>query len=131
VFITSIFTAWYMIANQIYSWRIGCQRFTCIAMIGAVMTMLMHATAVGVEDLTTFTWPLYAGAATIAIFCTLTSSFLINAGVKIVGASKAAIVAAVGPLMTIILSNYLLKEPLGWMHLCGLVLVIIGMRLLK
>jgi drug/metabolite transporter (DMT)-like permease len=51
--------------------------------------------------------------------------------VKIVGASKAGIVVAVGPLMTIILSNYLLKEPLGWMDLCGLVLVIIGMRLLK
>jgi drug/metabolite transporter (DMT)-like permease len=131
VFIASIFTAWYMIANQIYSRRIGSQRFTCIAMIGAVVTMLMHATAVGVQDLTTFTWPMYAGAASIAIFCTLIPSFLVSAGVKIVGASKAGIVGAVGPLMTIILSNYLLQEPLGWMHFCGLTLVIIGMRLLK
>lgn len=75
MFIASIFTAWYIIASHIYSWRIGSQRFTCIAMIGAVMTMLMHATAVGMEDLTIFTWPLYAGAATIAIFYTLTPSF--------------------------------------------------------
>jgi drug/metabolite transporter (DMT)-like permease len=131
VFIASIFTAWYMIANQIYSRRIGSQRFTCIAMIGAVVTMLMHATAVGVQDLTTFTWPMYVGAATIAIFCTLIPSFLVSAGVKIVGASKAGIVGAVGPLMTIVLSNYLLQEPLGWMHFCGLALVILGMRLLK
>jgi drug/metabolite transporter (DMT)-like permease len=131
VFIASVFTAWYMVANQIYSRRIGSQRFTCIAMIGAAVTMLMHATAVGVQDLSTFTQPMYIGAATIAIFCTLIPSFLVSAGVKIVGASKAGIVGAVGPLMTIILSNYLLQEPLGWMHFVGLILVIVGMRLLK
>ena len=131
VFIASVFTAWYMVANQIYSRRIGSQRFTCIAMIGAAVTMLMHATAVGVQDLRTFTGPMYIGAATIAIFCTLIPSFLVSAGVKIVGASKAGIVGAVGPLMTIMLSNYLLQEPLGWMHFVGLILVIVGMRLLK
>ncbi|WP_293746447.1 DMT family transporter [uncultured Paraglaciecola sp.] len=131
VFIASVFTAWYMVANQIYSRRIGSQRFTCIAMIGAAVTMLMHATAVGVQDLSTFTGTMYAGAATIAIFCTLIPSFLVSAGVKIVGASKAGIVGAVGPLMTTILSNYLLQEPLGWMHFVGLTLVIVGMRLLK
>ena len=131
VFIASIFTAWYMIANQIYSRRIGSQRFTCIAMIGAVTTMLMHATVVGVQDLTSFTWPMYTGAAVIAIFCTLIPSFLVSAGVKIIGASQAGIVSAVGPLMTIMLSNYILQEPLGWMHFCGLALVILGMRLLK
>lgn len=131
VFIASIFTAWYMIANQIYSRRIGSQRFTCIAMIGASVTMLMHAAAAGVQDLTSQTWPMYGGAAVIAIFCTLIPSFLISAGVKVIGASKAGIVGAVGPLMTILLSNYLLNEPLGWMHFCGLALVILGMRLLK
>ena len=131
VFIASIFTAWYMIANQIYSRRIGTQRFTCIAMIGAVVTMLMHASAVGVQDLSTFTMPMYMGAAVIAIFCTLIPSFLISAGVKVIGASQAGIVGAIGPLMTIMLSNYLLHEPLGWMHFCGLALVVWGMRLLK
>ena len=65
------------------------------------------------------------------IFCTLISSFLISAGVKVIGASRAGIVGAVGPLMTIVLSNYLLSEPLGWMHFVGLTLVVVGMRLLK
>jgi len=131
VFIASIFTAWYMIANQIYSRRLGSQRFTCIAMIGAAVTMLLHASAVGVQDLTSFTMPMYIGTAVIAIFCTLIPSFLISAGVKVIGASRAGIVGAVGPLMTIILSNYLLNEPLGWMHFVGLTLVVVGMRLLK
>ncbi len=131
VFIASILTAWYMVANQIYSRRMGSQRFTCIAMLAAVVTMLMHATLAGVEDLTRLTWPVYTGATVVAIFCTLIPSFLVSAGVKIVGASKAGIVGAVGPLMTILLSNYLLNEPLTWMHFAGLSLVILGMRLLK
>ena len=111
VFIASILTAWYMIANQIYSRRLGSQRFTCIAMIGAAVTMLLHASAVGVKDLTSFTMPMYLGTVVVAIFCTLIPSFLISAGVKVIGASRAGIVGAVGPLMTIILSNYLLNEP--------------------
>jgi drug/metabolite transporter (DMT)-like permease len=131
VFIASIFTAWYMVANQIYSRKMGSQRFTCIAMIAAVVSLLMHSTVVGVEDLTQLNWQLYTGAAVIAIPCTLIPSFLISAGVKIIGASKAGVVGAVGPLMTILLSNYLLDEPLSWMHFAGLGLVILGMRLLR
>lgn len=131
VFIASIFTAWYMVANQRYSRRIGSQRFTCIAMLGASVTLLLHSSVVGVEDLSTLSWQLYTGAGVIAIVCTLIPSFLVSAGVEIIGASKAGIVGAVGPLMTILLSNYLLDEPLSWMHLLGLGLVIVGMRLLK
>jgi drug/metabolite transporter (DMT)-like permease len=131
VFIASIFTAWYMVANQRYSRRIGSQRFTCIAMLGASVSLLLHSSLVGVEDLTELSWQLYTGAGVIAIACTLIPSFLVSAGVKIIGASKAGIVGAVGPLMTILLSNYLLDEPLSWMHLAGLSLVIVGMRLLK
>ena len=131
VFIASILTAWYMVANQRYSRRIGSLRFTCIAMLGASLSLLLHSTVVGVEDLGALSWQLYTGAGVIAIACTLIPSFLVSAGVKIIGASKAGIVGAVGPLMTIVLSNYLLGEPLTWLHILGLVLVIVGMRLLK
>jgi drug/metabolite transporter (DMT)-like permease len=131
VFIASIFMAWFMVANQRYSRRIGSLRFTCIAMLGASVSLLLHASVVGVEDLSGFSWQLYTGAGIIAIACTLIPSFLVSGGVKIIGASRAGIVGAVGPLMTILLSNYLLDAPLSWMHLLGLALVIAGMRLLK
>jgi len=131
VFIASIFTAWYMMANQRYSRRIGSLRFTCIAMLGASVSLLLHSSVVGVEDLSVLSWQLYTGAGIIAIACTLIPSFLVSAGVKIIGASRAGIVGAVGPLMTILLSNYLLDAPLSWTHLLGLALVIIGMRLLN
>lgn len=131
VFIASILTAWYMVSNQIYSRKIGSQRFVCLAMIAASISLLIHSYVVGTEDLTTLSQEEYTGAAIIAIFCTLIPSFLVSAGVKIIGASKASIMGAIGPLATIILSNILLNEPLGLLHITGVILVIIGMRQLK
>ncbi|WJG08695.1 DMT family transporter [Aliiglaciecola sp. LCG003] len=131
VFVASIFTAWYMVANQRYSRQIGSQRFVCLAMISACITLLIHSAIVGVEDLTQYTSSHYAGVAVIAIFMTLIPSFMISVGVKLIGASKAGIVGTVGPLFTIILSNQLLGEPVSWLHLLGLLLVLFGMRQLK
>lgn len=93
--------------------------------------MLIHASIQGLEDLRGFSLPVYAGASAIALFCTLIPTFMVSAGVKIIGASKAGIVGTIGPILTIILSNYVLDEAITWMHMVGLILVILGMRLLK
>lgn len=131
VFLASILTAWYMLANQVYSRKIGSQRFVCLGMIAASISLLIHSSIVGTEDLMTLSVEEYIGAGVIAFFCTLIPSFVLSAGIKIIGASKAGVVGTVGPLVTILLSNMLLGEPLIWMHFVGVVLVIAGMRLLK
>ena len=131
VFVASILTAWFMIANQVYSRRIGTQKFTCLAMLAAVTTLLLHSSLVGVDNLYQYDTKLYIGAAVIAIFCTLIPSFVLSAGIKIVGASRAGVFSAVGVLFTILLSNYVLDEPITLMHLAAVALVLLGMRLLK
>lgn len=131
VFLASILTAWYMISNQVFSRRIGSQRFVCLAMIAASISLLLHSSVVGTEDLLNLSSEEYIGAGVIAFFCTLIPSFVLSAGVKTIGASKAGVVGTVGPLVTILLSNYLLDQPLIWMHFVGVILVILGMRLLK
>lgn len=131
VFVASILTAWFMIANQVYSRTIGTQKFTCLAMLAAVTTLLLHSSLVGVDNLYQYDSNLYIGAAVIAILCTLIPSFLVSAGIKIIGASKAGIFSAIGVLFTILLSNYVLDEPITLMHLAAVTLVILGMRLLK
>ncbi|MFA3792187.1 DMT family transporter [Aliiglaciecola sp. SL4] len=131
VFIASILTAWYLVATQRFSRQIGSQRFVCLAMISACITLLIHSYAAGVEDLLDYSNELYIGGLIVAIFMTLIPSFMISAGVKRIGASKASIVGAVGPLFTIILSNQLLDEPVTLLHITGLLLVILGMRQLK
>jgi len=131
VFLASILTAWYMVAAQRYTRQIGSQRFVCLAMLAACFTLLTHSWVDGVEELTTYSDDVYIGAAVLAIFMTLIPSFLISAGVKRIGASQAAIVGTIGPLFTIILSNQLLGEPISWMHIGGVVLVLLGMQQLK
>lgn len=131
VFLASILTAWYMVANQHISRKIGSQRFTCIAMIAACTTMLMHAAIQGVGDIQSQPMPVYGSALAIAIFCTLIPSFMVSAGVKSIGASRAGVVGAVGPLVTIVLSNWLLNDPVTVFHITAIALVISGMRLLR
>ncbi|MFC3094389.1 DMT family transporter [Alteromonas sediminis] len=131
VFIASILTAWYMVANQHYSRQMGSQRFTCIAMIAACTSMLSHAVVQGVEGIAAQPQPVYISALGIAIFCTLIPSFMVSAGVKTIGASRAGVVGAIGPLITIVLSNWLLNEPVTSVHIIAIGLVIVGMRLLR
>lgn len=131
VFIASILTAWYMVANQNYSRKIGSQRFTCIAMLAACSTMLVHAAVQGVEGIESQPTQVYMSAAGMALFCTLIPSFMVSAGVKAIGASRAGVVGAIGPLTTIVLSNWLLSEPVTIVHIAAIALVILGMRLLR
>lgn len=133
IFIASIFTAWYMVANQRFSRQIGSQRFVSLAMIAACISLIIHSASVGVTvaDLTQYSTEHYVGIGVIAILMTLIPSFLISAGIKLIGASQAGIVGTIGPLFTIILSNQLLGEPISVLHMVGLVLVLLGMRQLK
>ncbi len=131
VFLASILTAWYMVAAQRYTRQIGSQRFVCLAMLSACFTLLAHSWVDGVEELSSYSTDVYIGAGVLAIFMTLIPSFLVSSGVKHIGASRAAVVGTVGPLFTIILSNQILGEPIGWMHIVGLAFVLLGMRQLK
>ncbi|GAA0855665.1 DMT family transporter [Aliiglaciecola litoralis] len=131
VFIASIFTAWYMVANQRFSRQIGSQRFVSIGMIAACISLLIHSFSLGVADLSQYSNQHYAGIAIMAIFMTLIPSFMISAGVKQLGASKAGIVGTIGPLFTIVLSNQLLGEPISLLHILGLAFVLVGMHQLK
>ncbi len=131
VFLASILTAWFMVANQRFSRQIGSQKFICIAMLAACVTLLTHATYVGVEDLTSFTNEQYGWALTMAIPMTVVPSFLVGAGIKRIGASKAGVVGTVGPLFTILLSNQLLGEPVSALHIAGVVFVLLGMHQLR
>ncbi|WP_051275696.1 DMT family transporter [Aestuariibacter salexigens] len=131
VFAASVLTAWYMVANQQYSRRFGSQRFTCLAMLAACASLLCHAFVVESVTISQFTGEVYWGAAALALFCTLIPSFLVSAGVRRIGASRAGVVGTVGPLFTVVVSNIMLDEPVTGTHLAGLLLVLTGMWLLR
>lgn len=109
--------------------RVGSLRFTSYGMISACLGVIAHNLAMeGLAGLAQ-PHPIYALALTIAIFCTVIPSFLMNEGMRIVGSSRAAIFGTVGPVITLFLGALVLDEELGFIQLAGAALVIGGVAL--
>jgi drug/metabolite transporter (DMT)-like permease len=66
----------------------------------------------------------------LAIVATVIPSFLVSAGMKIIGPNNAAIVTSVGPVSTILQAHFLLGDPIFAEQVLGTALVIIGVLLI-
>jgi drug/metabolite transporter (DMT)-like permease len=71
-------------------------------------------------------WPVHAYGAAMAVFSTVLPIWLVNEGIRRVGAGTAAMVGSLGPILTIILAAGFLGEPLNAPQLIGAVIVIIA-----
>ena len=67
----------------------------------------------------------------VAVISTVLPSFLMTKGIALIGSSNMAIIASVGPIATIFLSNFILKEKISVLHIVGTVLVLIGVMILS
>lgn len=104
--------------------KVGSMRFTVLAMIAACLTMILHfIIARSVSDLIQ-PQPVYIIGIALALFCTVIPSFLMNAGIKHLGAQEASIVGAVGPVITTLFGVAFLGENMTLWHAAGLILVI-------
>jgi drug/metabolite transporter (DMT)-like permease len=65
------------------------------------------------------------------LFSTVLPGYAISAGIAMIGASKAATISMIGPVITLILSWLLLSETIGLIQLVGMILVIIGVSRVK
>jgi drug/metabolite transporter (DMT)-like permease len=61
-----------------------------------------------------------------AIFSTVLPAFLMNAGIRRIGAGSASIISSIGPIGTLVLAFLLLGETLTAAQLAGTALVLIG-----
>ena len=110
--------------------RIGAVRLTAQASCVACVLVLLHFTL-------THPWPalLHAPTAVLglslinATVCTLLPVFAIMLAVKRIGSSLAAQVGMLGPVSTIVMSLWLLDEPMGPAQISGTVLVLLGVLL--
>ena len=106
--------------------RLGATRFTAYAMTIACFATLVHF---GVEydaAVTQLPIEVYGLALIMAVVATVIPTFLMNLGIHHLGASPAAIISAMGPVMTIFLAYLILDEQLTTLQLCGALLVIVG-----
>jgi drug/metabolite transporter (DMT)-like permease len=65
------------------------------------------------------------------LFSTVLPGYAISAGIAMIGASKAATISMIGPVLTLILSHLLLGETIGLIQIAGMVLVMAGVSRVK
>ncbi|MDP3010685.1 MAG: DMT family transporter [Methylococcales bacterium] len=108
--------------------RIGSVRFTAYTMTVASIATLTHFAFHHdlVRTVSTIPRDVYVLSLIMAIFATVLPSFLMNNGIKKVGASSAAILSSVGPIITLALANSLLQETITNTQLLGTFFVLAG-----
>jgi drug/metabolite transporter (DMT)-like permease len=110
--------------------RMGVRLFTSIYMLSACVGILIHYSIdSSTKILTTLSNEVIYYGIYLGIFATVVPSLLVSEGVRRIGSSRSAIVASIGPIATLFLSNLLLGEELGITEFVGVVFVLSGVFL--
>lgn len=129
VFTSAITYAFFVVMTSEKAKQVGSLTFTTYCMLSASAGVILHNLLI--TDLHQLQQPadLYWLALALAIFSTVIPSFLMNKGISSIGASKAAIMGSVGPVVTLFLGAWFLDEVIGPVQLIGAALVIGGVSL--
>jgi drug/metabolite transporter (DMT)-like permease len=130
IFLCAVSFALYLIGSGQLLPYLGTWRYTSLAMTAASAAVLIHHGLFYRWDLFGFSWPVYRLAILMAVFATVLPSFLISEGIRIIGASNAAIIGSVGPISTIILAYIFLEERLSILQCVGTFIVIAGVLMI-
>jgi drug/metabolite transporter (DMT)-like permease len=68
-------------------------------------------------------------ALVLALVATVMPAFLINAGIRRIGASQAAIIGTIGPMFTLVMAYLVLDELMGPLQMVGASMVLSGVVL--
>jgi drug/metabolite transporter (DMT)-like permease len=75
-------------------------------------------------------WPVHALGMALALFSTVLPIWLVTEAIRRLGASTSAMIATLGPVLTILLANLFLHEPFNVLQLAGAALVILSVMYL-
>lgn len=119
----------YLVGSQRIIPRLGALRYTSLAMLPAVGgTMLHFAFSGAFADLAHLPAPVYAYGLALGLFATVLPTFMISAGIARIGAAKAAMIGALGPVATLLLAWIFLGEEITAVQIAGTVLIIVGIH---
>jgi drug/metabolite transporter (DMT)-like permease len=129
VFAGAALYAVYLVAAGPVIGRLGSMRFIAWAMLASTVFVLLQFV---------LTRPLAALGApmriqilslAMAILSTVLPTYLIAEAIKRIGANRTSLVGSLGPVFTIWLGWWLLGEPVHWIQLAGVALVLAGVTL--
>lgn len=127
IFGSAIFYALYLSGSGRLLPKMGTWVFTSYALTVSSSAVIIHYLIYnqGFADLN-FPWQVYMYAALMASISTVIPTFLVSEGIRLIGASNAAIVGSSGPISTIILAYIFLGERLSELQMLGGLLVLGG-----
>ena len=126
VLLSAVTYALYLVKSDDLIKNVGTIRFTCISMIVSCVAVLMHYILVHGFDIVSFAPQVYWIGLAVAVISTVLPSFLMTYGIALIGSTNMAIIASVGPIATIFMSNYILHEHSSITHIIGTIFELLG-----
>lgn len=122
----------YLVFSQQMMTRIPVRVFTSMAMVVSSMCTIIHYILKG-DFQTILNAPndIHVYGVVIAVFATIIPSYFISSAISKIGASKVAILGALGPVSTITLAYLLLGEYLMPIQIVGAIIIVIGVFQVK
>jgi drug/metabolite transporter (DMT)-like permease len=106
--------------------RLGSVPFTAYVMTSACLATLAHFAATHSTADLELPAQVYGIVLVMAVLSTVIPAFLLNAGMRRIGANSTSIISSIGPVITLYLAYLLLGETLTPTQLAGTALVIAG-----
>lgn len=131
VFCSAIAFAFFLIGSGMIVNRIGSMRFTAYSMTIACLATGLHFIVQHGVKLLNLPTTVYWLALILAVFSTVLPAFLLNAGIRRIGAGSASIISSTGPIGTLTLAFFVLGETLTLTQLAGTALVLIGVYIVS
>jgi len=110
--------------------KMGTLQYNSLAMMAACSAIIIHHAVVYDLALFHFDSQVYFLAFLMGLVSTVMASFLVTGGIRLIGASDAAIISSIGPISTIVLAYIFLGERLSWLQWIGTLIVIGGVLMI-
>jgi len=131
VLASAVAYAFFLMGSGMMVKRVGSTRFTAYSMTVACLATGLHFAIQHGVVLLSLPVSVYWLALIMAIFSTVLPAFLMNAGIRRIGAGSASIISSAGPICTLVLAFLLLGETLTLSQLAGTALVLAGVYVIS
>jgi len=129
VFAGAALYAVYLVAAGPVIGRLGSLRFISWAMLASTVFVLLQFALTRPMAALAAPFRIQLLSLTMAVLSTVLPTFLIAEAIRRIGANRTSLVGSLGPVFTIWLGWWLLGEPVHWIQLGGVALVLAGVTL--
>ncbi len=129
--LSAIAYASYLVGTNSIIGKVGTVRITTFSMMVSCLVVIIHYMATTDSELLNYPIEVYFLSLLMAVVATVVPSFLINAGIRRLGAPNVSIIGSLGPVSTITLSMIFLDESLTFIQVIGALVIISGVIIIS